>query len=357
MNHIRENRDKGALRLLDEAKSEHQMNRIVRDICLDYLSHDQYFQIKSMYEKPDRHYHSWEHVLKVAKHIYDYKLSLEHEYELLIVAAFLHDAVYDTRSQTNEEDSADLVDQFTMSDEDKAIVRDIIIYTKYRKAPENKYQELFGRADLHIFDLSPVEQLDFEKKIFREYYWVPIPVYVENRIKILKHLKENFGCNVDFLVSYLETKEWHVGFMAGSFFPFTIGHKNVLDQALNMFDKIIVGFGRPEDKTSFAWDDEKYGVLNEWVKSNHETADITGLITDNIARMREYADVTLIRGLRNSTDLIYEQNYLQILKDITPDVKCAYFMTRPDIAHVSSSLVRSFLKLSPERAYNYYRIK
>lgn len=342
--------------IIAEHKIKIQTNSLLRALCLNYITYDKYFFIQNMYDDKSRHYHNWNHVLKVAEYIYE-NVSDGKMRDILIITAFLHDAVYVTTSKTNEEDSAELVELFDLDDDTKKIISDTILFTKYQRLPENTYEDIFLKADLDIFNQSTSMQMVFEKSIFREYYWVPIPDYVAGRIAILKDLQKRYGCDTNFLVNYLESKKWNVGLYPGSFYPFHSGHKSVLDQAEQMFDKVIIGFGNVEDKTSFKWDTEAYGELNQWVKANYETVELKSLITDNIAEIREYASsITLIRGLRNSTDLIYEQNYLQALRDMDPGVKAAYFMTEPNLAHVSSSLIRGILKLSPKSAYKYYKI-
>ena len=335
------------------ATSAHGMNSIIREICFKYIPFERYFEIKNMYEDPSRHYHNWKHVLHVAFSLSKGDFN-KTDFEILMISAFLHDAVYDTHSKTNEYDSAQLVDEFDLPQSSKDIIKDIILATTYRDQPSDTLINAFMDADLDIFNQSESSQLEFEKQIFKEYYWVSIKDYVPARIKILENLKEKFGCKTDFLVSYLKTKKWNVGFYPGTFYPFHIGHQSVLTQSEHMFDKIIIGFGNISDKTSFRWNMDKYGELNQWVYDNYETVPLEALITDNIAELRRYSNITIIRGLRNSTDLIYEQNYLQALRDLLPDVTVAYFMTDPKLAHVSSSLIRDLLKLSPKDAYKYY---
>ena len=61
-------------------------------------------------------------------------------------------------------------------------------------------------------------------------------------------------------------------------------------------------------------------------------------------------DVTLVRGLRNGDDLQYEQNQLAFIRDFKPDIKVVYFLSNPNVAHVSSSAVRAIEKMNKERA-------
>ena len=320
-------------------------------------------RILNMYFEKHRHYHNWKHIASVVNHIRNrmetdmLMLSDARCKRILYITAFIHDAVYNTHSTTNEEDSAELVELFNIDEEEKKIIRGLVVFTHYRTAPSTPLEQFFADADLDIFNAPADVQIEFENAIFKEYYWVPIPYYVSERIKILKHLKNTFGCDTEFLQNYLISKKWNVGFYPGTFYPFHVGHKSVLQQSEQMFDKVIIGFGDTKAKTGFQWNDDEYGKLNEWVHANYETIQLGSLITNDIAEIKKYAgSVTLIRGLRNGTDLIYEQNYLQTLRDFMPDVKAAYFMTEPKHAHISSSLIREVLKLSPKDAYNYYKL-
>lgn len=335
---------------------EMKYNNILREVCCNYISQEQYYKIKDLYSQKTRHWHNWTHIVNVADSVYCGEMLTERERNIMLIAAFLHDAVYDTQSKTNEEDSAKLVEQFNIADEEKKFVSDLILFTKYQRTPENRFETMFMEADLEIFTMSPSEQLVFEKAIFQEYYWVPIPYYVSGRIQILKMLHEQYGCETQFLINYLESKTWNVGYYVGTFFPGHSGHNSICEQAKPMFDKLIIGFGKPSEKTSFQWNTEAFGTLNEWMIDKYETNELKPLVTQNIAELRKYANVTVIRGLRNGTDLIMEQNYLQSVRDFMPDVKFAYFMTEPQLAHVSSSLIRDILKHSPKDAYKYYKL-
>jgi pantetheine-phosphate adenylyltransferase len=342
--------------VLKEHKHHVYMNSKLRSVCLKYMNHDDYFMVRHMYDDKSRHYHNWNHVLKVASFIWNNVEDGELR-DMLLLTALLHDAVYDTKSKTNESDSAKLVELLNIDEPTKIAISELIMFTTYQRPAVSVFEQIFAKADLGIFSASHYAQIEFEKQVFQEYYWVPIPMYVEKRVEILKELQVKYGCDTEFLVKYLQTKIWKVGFYPGTFYPFHIGHKSVLDQAVKMFDKVIIGFGNTDDKTSFKWNTDEYGELNAWVKSNYESVELKSLITENIAAINSYADsVTLIRGLRNSTDLIYEQNYLQALRDMYPKVNAAYFMTEPNLAHVSSSLIRGILKLSPRDALKYYKI-
>jgi pantetheine-phosphate adenylyltransferase len=313
--------------------------------------------IMNRYNEPHRHYHTWQHIRNMVKYLYD-----NGNYDpTFVIAAVLHDAVYDTRSKTNEEESATLVDSLILPIKAKQKIKDLILFTKYDQpiqATANASRSDicdFLLADLDILNADYDKLMQFEQQIFKEYYWVNVKDYIEGRIKILQHLTQLYDYDNSRLINYHNCKQWKIGFYPGTFYPFHVGHQSILSQAEQLFDKVIIGVNEPSSKTNFKWDPD-YGELNECITSKNQTFSIAGLITDSIQELKktlpQQSTVTIIRGLRNSSDLIYEQNYAQTLKNID-DVNFVYFNTEPQHQHVSSSMVRELLRLSPKDALKY----
>jgi len=51
-------------------------------------------------------------------------------------------------------------------------------------------------------------------------------------------------------------------------------------------------------------------------------------------------DVTLIRGLRNASDLQYELTQYRVLQDLKPDIKIVSIFCDKEFEHISSSMIR-----------------
>jgi pantetheine-phosphate adenylyltransferase len=141
-----------------------------------------------------------------------------------------------------------------------------------------------------------------------------------------------------------------LGFYAGSFKPFHVGHWDVVKQALAIFDRVIVAQGVNPEKAEV----QKY----ELPICLHDVAspvEFEGLITVAMARWEKDYDVTLVRGLRTVIDLTEEQNYIAFLRGMKPDIKVAYFFCHPEVQHVSSSRLRGLETLAPEEFEKYTR--
>lgn len=51
-------------------------------------------------------------------------------------------------------------------------------------------------------------------------------------------------------------------------------------------------------------------------------------------------DFSILRGIRHSNDLLEEQNYNSVIKDLGIDLKVFHMLPNKEFSHVSSSLIR-----------------
>ena len=73
----------------------------------------------------------------------------------------------------------------------------------------------------------------------------------------------------------------------GSFSPFTLGHKSVVDRALPLFDKIIIAIGINSEKDEYFSIEERENWINSIYKNNPkiETEKYEGLTVDFCGRV------------------------------------------------------------------------
>ncbi|TXG86306.1 MAG: hypothetical protein E6R13_00725 [Spirochaetes bacterium] len=328
---------------------------------IKYGIFDDLQHIESYYNGKGRFYHNMEHLDEVLCEVEKFKdLHTDEEYQILVMTAIYHDIIYDPKAKDNEEKSAEMVKVCSGEEHILKQVQELILFTKYQRNPETELEDTFMCCDMAIFEKPFEQQLVFEKKIQKEFAWVPLSVYVPERINVLDKIRQlyfghpdNYCINTTKLITYLENKKWNIGVYAGSFYPFTAGHYDILKQAENIFDKVIIlQSNNGKSKGELLWNTDILGELNS-VLNNYEVHNISKLITDDLKSFSHLGNVTLIRGLRNGSDLLYEQNYIQTLRDIDPNINVSYFLTKPEYAHVSSSMVRELLKIDPVLAKKY----
>ena len=128
----------------------------------------------------------------------------------------------------------------------------------------------------------------------------------------------------------------------GSFDPFTIGHKNILDQALNIFDKIIVAVGENSSKSCmFNLKDRKSFIEKSFEMNSKITVESYSDLTTSYCELKDVK--FLIRGLRNINDFVFEKD-IKDTQDTFSNVKSVYFISDQNFSHVNSSLVRDIIK-------------
>lgn len=134
-----------------------------------------------------------------------------------------------------------------------------------------------------------------------------------------------------------------VGFYAGSFDPFTIGHLHVVKVANRIFDKVIVGIGVNPKKTR-RFDEIKMKEAIEKLLKSENMDNIEVVIFDGLTAdvAREYGAEFLIRGVRNGVDYDFEEN-LAIINEEIAGVDTIY-VRAGKYGAISSSMVFELLK-------------
>ena len=134
-----------------------------------------------------------------------------------------------------------------------------------------------------------------------------------------------------------------IGFYAGSFDPFTIGHLHIVKVASRIFDKVIVGIGVNPKKTRRFDKIKMKNAIEKLLKSenvdNFEVITFDGLTADIAS---EYNTNFLIRGVRNGIDYDFEENLALINEEIA-GIDTIYIRAG-EFGAVSSSMVYELLK-------------
>ena len=127
----------------------------------------------------------------------------------------------------------------------------------------------------------------------------------------------------------------------GSFDPLTLGHCDIINKSLNLFDEIVLAIGVNSTKESmFSIDQRKKFIHDEFI--NEEKIKILtydGLTVDFCKSIN--ADF-IVRGLRNPADFEFEKTIAQTNKKLT-GIETVFFLTSPETAYISSSIVREII--------------
>ena len=128
----------------------------------------------------------------------------------------------------------------------------------------------------------------------------------------------------------------------GSFDPITKGHENVVRRGLTLFDEIIVAVGVHSSKRCMFSVDERVDMIRETFadESRVRVATYDGLTVDFCASM---GVSTQLRGVRNESDLTYEQTIAQMTRAMRPEMDTVILLTDLECAAIHSTVVRDVL--------------
>lgn len=127
----------------------------------------------------------------------------------------------------------------------------------------------------------------------------------------------------------------------GSFDPPTNGHLDVINRAIEVFDRVVIGVVHNPSKTPFFSAEERVAMLDEMVGGRAEVQAFEGLLVD-FARNKG-VDV-VVKGLRAISDFDYELQMAQMNYTLA-GMETLFIPTNPQWSYLSSSLVREAARL------------
>ena len=124
----------------------------------------------------------------------------------------------------------------------------------------------------------------------------------------------------------------------GTFNPFTIGHRSIVERGLAIFDRIIIAIGQNVNKPA----DENIVKRAEVIRGSFdgkravEVSVYSGLTA---AFVKEKGACAILRGVRNISDFEYERNLADVNKNIL-GVETVFLIASPEYSYISGSMVR-----------------
>ena len=134
-----------------------------------------------------------------------------------------------------------------------------------------------------------------------------------------------------------------IALFPGTFDPFTLGHLDIVNRGLNMFDEVVVAIGvNTGKKHMFSLEQRE-----QWIKEIFEdeprvrVASYEGLT----AKYAEQIGAQFIlRGLRTNQDFTYEKQIAYVNEDMSPTINSVFLMSHQTNATVSSTIVRDLIQ-------------
>jgi len=129
----------------------------------------------------------------------------------------------------------------------------------------------------------------------------------------------------------------------GSFDPVTLGHVDIIQRGLSVFDEIVIGIGNnAEKKYMFSLEDRL-----SWIKKIFEK--------ENFIQVKSYEGLTvefckrenasfILRGLRNAADFEFEKAIAHMNAGISHNIETVFVLSDLKFGALSSSIIRDIIR-------------
>ena len=127
----------------------------------------------------------------------------------------------------------------------------------------------------------------------------------------------------------------------GSFDPFTLGHYDILKRSLSLFDEIIVGVGRNNQKKTMFSEKQRLSFIENCFKDDKKikVEAYQGLTIDFCNKV---GASFIVRGIRNNGDFEFEKAIARTNRKLSK-IETIFLLTSAKTSFISSSIVRELI--------------
>jgi pantetheine-phosphate adenylyltransferase len=135
-----------------------------------------------------------------------------------------------------------------------------------------------------------------------------------------------------------------VAIYPGSFDPITYGHIDIIERALEIFDKVIVAIAHNSEKRSLFTIEERLEMAKTIFKDtpNIIIDSFKGLLVDYVAKTNAKV---ILRGLRATSDFEYEFHMASMNRSLNTHLDTLFMMTGKDYFFISSRTIKEVASL------------
>jgi len=129
----------------------------------------------------------------------------------------------------------------------------------------------------------------------------------------------------------------------GTFDPVTLGHVDIIDRALPLFDKIIVGIGLNAAKAPMFSDEQRLQWIQEIYKNEPK---VEGAVYEGLTVnfCREIGARFILRGIRYVSDFEYEKTIADANRTLDKSIETIFLTGEPKYTSVASTIVRDIIR-------------
>lgn len=134
-----------------------------------------------------------------------------------------------------------------------------------------------------------------------------------------------------------------IALFPGTFDPITLGHVDIINRSLDLFDKIVIGIGRNANKTPMFSTEQRVAWIQEiYINDPHVSVGVyEGLTVDYC---KEIGARYILRGIRFVSDFEYEKTIADMNRSLDSSIETIFLTCLPQFSSVASTLVRDVIR-------------
>lgn len=137
---------------------------------------------------------------------------------------------------------------------------------------------------------------------------------------------------------------------AGSFDPVTLGHLDIIERGLMVYDKLVVAIAVNVSKETMFSAAERLALLRE-VTADNDRVEVTSYEGLTVSFAREIGAASLVRGLRAVSDFEDEFKMALANRKLAADIDTVFFMPSEQYFYLSSSLVKEIARMGGDISF------
>jgi len=125
----------------------------------------------------------------------------------------------------------------------------------------------------------------------------------------------------------------------GTFDPITLGHLDIIERAVSVFDEVVIAVGRNIGKKPLFTVEERIEMIEKTTAhlDNVRVSFFDGLVVEYAKKLNA---VAMIRGLRAMSDFEFEFQMALVNRTLSPDLVQVFLMPHEAYTHLNSTIVR-----------------
>jgi len=129
----------------------------------------------------------------------------------------------------------------------------------------------------------------------------------------------------------------------GTFDPVTLGHVDIIQRALPLFDRIVVAIGSNAGKAPMFSPEQRQRWIEEIFKDDPR---VTGAVYEGLTveYCRAISARFILRGIRYTSDFEYEKTIADANRAMDPYLETIFLTCEPKYTSVASTIVRDILR-------------